>query len=72
MMPFVFRSLLGSISLPNIPFSCGANLGLQEGVRVTFAGTTVLRGAFIAILAYTYWLEKSRDKLSAPCPFSCR
>jgi len=31
---------------------------------VTSAGVTVLRRAFIAFLAYTHWLEKSRDKLS--------
>ena len=72
MTPFIFSSLLGSISLSKVPFSGGVILWLPEGVRVTSAGTTVLRGAFIAILAYTYRLEMSRDRLSVPCPFSCR
>jgi len=28
-------------------------------------GVTVLRGAFILFLAYTYWLDLSRDKVSS-------
>lgn len=36
---------------------------VRGGVGVTSAGVTMLQRAFIAILAYIYWLEKSRDKL---------
>ena len=57
MMPFIFNNLLGAISLSRIPFSGGVNLGLPEGVRVTFVGAPLLRGVFIVVLAYTYWLE---------------
>ena len=34
------------------------------GVAVTFAGVTALRRTSIALLAYSYWLEKSRNKVS--------
>ena len=71
MTPFIFSSLLGSISLSNIS-SGGVISRLQEGVGVTSAGVAVLPRAFIAVIAYTYWLELSRDKLSNPCLFSCR
>ena len=36
----------------------------QGGVGISSRGVAVLGGAFISILAYTYWLELSRDKLS--------
>ena len=41
---------------------------LCGGVGVTSSGVVVLRRAFISLLAYTYWLDLSRDKLSFADP----
>jgi hypothetical protein len=35
----------------------------QGGVGISSRGVAVLRGAFISILAYTYWLELSSRQI---------
>ena len=65
-MPFIFNSLPEAICIFKISWG-GVNLSRRWGVGVTSAGALV-RGAFIAILAYTYRLTLSRDKLSFADP----
>jgi len=61
-MPFIFNSLREAIFVFNISW-CGVIIEECAGVEVTSASGVVGR-AFIAFLAYTYWLDLSRDKLS--------
>ena len=61
--PFIFNKLAETNCTIKF-FWCGVILKECGGIGVTSAGVTVLRRAFIALLAYTYWLEKSRDKVS--------
>src|ERR1039458_651468 len=62
-LPFIFNKLAEANCAFKISW-CRVIFKESGGVGVTSAGVTVMRRAFIALLAYTYWLEKSRDKVS--------
>ena len=61
--PFIFHKSLGGKLHLKISW-CGVILKEHGGVGVISAGATVVRRAFIALLAYTNWLDLSRDKVS--------
>jgi hypothetical protein len=60
--PFIFNNLLGAITILEILLEFVIRK-LCGGVGVTSSGVVVLRGAFISLLAYTYWLDLSSRQI---------
>jgi len=61
-LPLIFSDLPEALDAFAISWFGASALGFG-GICVT-AASALVRGGFIVILAYTFWLEMSRDNLS--------